>query len=67
MYRINNFVNSCPVCVNVCDQQDASQCKVIISQHQGACSFVHGMTAEQARDMAAALIACAEKAKEVQA
>lgn len=61
---INNFVNNDPIEVSSSDT-DLSLQKygglVKIIQRAGAMSFQHTMTCAQARQMAAALIACADE------
>ena len=55
-YEINNFLDNSHVEVLVVQRTDW----VCIKQYAGSLNFQHTMTPTQAREMAAALIACAD-------
>lgn len=57
---INNFCDSSPVEVNAGEHSTCGQI-VSIRQNMGSCHFQHSMRPDQARAMAAALIAGAEE------
>lgn len=59
---INNFVDDSPVevCGSVYENSGLGPL-VTLSQHVGSVSLCHSMRPEQAREMAAALIACADE------
>lgn len=63
---IGNFVGSATVAVEAMPGKMLGNL-VLINQHVGSMSFQHAMTPEQAREMAAALVAMAGSFDEVTA
>ena len=63
---INNFVGINPVEVQTLKNEGLGNL-VLITQSNGSLSFQHSMTPEQARAMAAALVATADSFNEVTA
>ncbi len=63
---INNFTNANHVDIESVNSDylaSYGRAGVRILQHSGSMIFQHDMTCEQAREMAAALIACADEAE----
>ena len=60
-YQINNFCDGHPVTIQTLHTQYGEH--VLITQSNGSMAFQHTMTSEQARAMAAALMACATEAE----
>lgn len=67
-YHINNFVGIDPIKVcgdDYTDNKGIGDKLVSITQRAGSSSFQHSMNTVQARELAAALIACCEELEAV--
>ena len=64
--QINNFCGTCPIRISAHNHPRIGDL-VNINQDGGSLSFQHSMTPEQAREMAAALVAMANSFEEVTA
>lgn len=64
-YEINNFAGGSPLIVQPATLGEFGP-MVYVLQYAGSISFQHSITPEQARDMAAALIACAKAAEDAE-
>lgn len=66
IFEINNFVGSTPIEIQASTQKYALDSPVVhITQHSGAMSFQHDLTADQCHVMANALIRAAAQATEI--